>query len=115
MRQWLVWPPVADDLRVELCGPYLTVSGVRKGPAMGMRSPGAAGGGKGVVLRRELDHGFFSATWKLPVGLYLDISRPIYLLHDPRREGNVCSLWRGTLLVQNLLDAGFSAGHLNLS
>lgn len=63
---------VADDLRVELWGPYLTISGARNGAAMGMRRPraaGAAAGGKGIVLRRELDHGFFSSTWKLPVRL----------------------------------------------
>ena len=61
----------ADNLRVELWGPFLTVSGTRKGGAMGMRAPAkrsaAGGGGKGVILRREMDYGFFSASWRLPV------------------------------------------------
>ena len=61
----------ADDLRVELWGPFLTVSGTRKGGAMGMRAPAkrsaAGSGGKGVILRREMDYGFFSASWRLPV------------------------------------------------
>lgn len=60
----------AENLRVELWGPFLTVSGTRKGSAMGMRAPAkrsTAGGGKGVILRREMDYGFFSASWRLPV------------------------------------------------
>ena len=62
----------AENLRVELWGPLLTVSGTRKGGAMGMRAPAkrsaaGGGGGKGVILRREMDYGFFSASWRLPV------------------------------------------------
>ena len=60
----------AENLRVELWGPFLTVSGTRKGSAMGMRAQAkhsAAGGGKGIILRREMDYGFFSASWRLPV------------------------------------------------
>lgn len=56
---------------MELWGPFLTVSGTRKGGAMGMRDPhakrSALSGGKGVILRREMDYGFFSASWRLPV------------------------------------------------
>lgn len=65
---------LAENLRVEVWGPFLTVSGTRKGGAMGMRDPAprstaqrSASGGKGVVLRRETDYGFFSASWRLPV------------------------------------------------
>jgi len=57
----------AENLRVELWGPFLTVSGTRKGGAMGMRNAAKRGGGKGVILRREMDYGFFSASWRLPV------------------------------------------------
>lgn len=57
----------AEDLRVELWGSFLTVSGTRTGAAMGLRRPRARPMGAGLVLRRELDHGFFSATWRLPV------------------------------------------------
>ena len=65
---------LAENLRVEVWGPFLTVSGTRKGGAMGMRdlaprstAQRSALGGKGVVLRRETDYGFFSASWRLPV------------------------------------------------
>ena len=62
----------AENLRVELWGPFLTVSGTRKGGAMGMRDPARPStGGKGVVLRREMDYGFFSASWRLPVSTLL--------------------------------------------
>ena len=62
----------AENLRVELWGPFLTVSGTRKGGAMGMRDPARRGaGGKGVILRREMDYGFFSASWRLPVSTLL--------------------------------------------
>ncbi|KAK9915949.1 hypothetical protein WJX75_006355 [Coccomyxa subellipsoidea] len=61
-----------DDLRVELWGPFLTVSGTRSGAAMGARRPRGRLFGAGLVLRRELDHGFFSATWKLPANGVLD-------------------------------------------
>ncbi|EIE25856.1 hypothetical protein COCSUDRAFT_46408 [Coccomyxa subellipsoidea C-169] len=61
-----------DDLRVELWGPFLTVSGTRNGAAMGARRPRGRLTGAGLVLRRELDHGFFSATWKLPANGVLD-------------------------------------------
>ena len=44
---------------MELWGPFMTVSGIR--------ASGQQRGGKGVVLRRELEFGSFSATWKLPV------------------------------------------------
>ena len=57
----------AEDLRMELWGSFLTVSGTRTGAAMGLRRPRARLMGAGLVLRRELDHGFFSATWRLPV------------------------------------------------
>ena len=49
----------AEDLRVELWGPFMTVSGTR--------ASAHQHGGKGVVLRREMESGGFSATWKLPV------------------------------------------------
>ncbi|CAK0736999.1 hypothetical protein CVIRNUC_000838 [Coccomyxa viridis] len=62
-----------ENLRVELWGPFLTVSGTRKGGAMGMRDPARRGaGGKGVILRREMDYGFFSASWRLPANGSLD-------------------------------------------
>ena len=62
----------AENLRVELWGPFLTVSGTRKGGAMGMRDPARGStGGKGVILRREMDYGFFSASWRLPVRPFL--------------------------------------------
>ena len=50
---------IAEDLRVELWGPFMTVSGTRASVQQH--------GGKGVVLRREMESGGFSATWKLPV------------------------------------------------
>lgn len=52
---------------MDLWGSFLTVSGTRTGAAMGLRRPRARPMGPGLVLRRELDHGFFSATWRLPV------------------------------------------------
>ncbi|BDA44088.1 probable heat shock protein homolog C338.06c at C-terminar half [Coccomyxa sp. Obi] len=61
-----------EDLRVELWGSFLTVSGTRAGAAMGLRRPRARPMGARLVLRRELDHGFFSATWKLPANGMLD-------------------------------------------
>ena len=73
VMRWLPFPPDnalrgAENLRVELWGPFLTVSGTRKGGAMGMRDPARQStGGKGVVLRREMNYGFFSASWRLPV------------------------------------------------
>lgn len=62
----------AEDLRLELWGTFLTVSGTRNGAAMGQRRPSARLMGAGLVLRRELNHGFFSATWKLPVSFPLN-------------------------------------------
>ena len=51
---------------MELWGPFLTVSGKRA--SFPGRSSGAqAQRSSALVRRRELDHGFFSATWKLPV------------------------------------------------
>ncbi len=79
----LIWLcPCADDLRVELWGPFLTVSGTRNGAAMGARRPRGRLTGAGLVLRRELDHGFFSATWKLPVSFLLPPSS-VYSRHAP--------------------------------
>ena len=68
----------AENLRVELWGPFLTVSGTRKGGAMGMRDPARPStGGKGVILRREMDYGFFSASWRLPVSTSLTLLQPV--------------------------------------
>ena len=73
----------ADNLRVELWGPFLTVSGTRKGGAMGMRDPARRStGGKGVVLRREMDYGFFSASWRLPVSSELHLPHSV-IAHAP--------------------------------
>ena len=68
----------AENLCVELWGPFLTVSGTRKGGAMGMRDPVRWGaGGKGVVLRRKMDCNFFSASWRLPVSASLTLPRTL--------------------------------------
>ena len=63
---------------MELWGPFLTVSGKRASFGSG-RPEQRASGRALVVRRRELDHGFFSATWKLPVR-----SRPAHRCHALR-------------------------------
>lgn len=51
---------------------------------MGVRRPRGRLFGAGLVLRRELDHGFFSATWKLPVSFSSPSSlSSIYLVPHP--------------------------------
>lgn len=52
---------------MELWGPFLTVSGKRASFGSSGRPEQRASGRALVLRRRELDHGFFSATWKLPV------------------------------------------------
>ena len=62
---------------MELWGPFMTVSGTR--------ASGQQRGGKGVVLRREMDSGSFSATWKLPVTFLR-----LLCCHDVDREHSSC-------------------------